>query len=481
MLQLKEAGIRVVSADPEDHSDDESSWGELIRYLRGKAAEDEVKNIRHRTMGGRRAKATGDPEKGIPPMLICGGHSRYGYKWVTNDKGRKIGTEPDHTVIYVSQDGIEWTGVDVIKFLFQSSANGATIKRIAVTLNEMGVPSPYKLKGIQRRDAHKAIWQPSAIARMLRDKGYAGEVTLFKEKVVGKRSNAKRPGAKSEIREKTDPSEQVTIEIPSIISIELYQQVQKQLDKNKRQAGRNNKNPEDFLMRSGLAFCGYCGSRMMGKRRVRKNKNGTETPLFGYTCIGRYGQLEKCKGCWIDARIVDRATWEKVIEIIDNPEVVDEAVTKKRKKDPTAGNRVKIKTKIKEIEAQQETFRTQLRDLMLKGVLDQGTQEFLSTELKQLSERLQEWNTKLIENEDVHQEWKKIEDKLNDVHKTCRQLSEQIHDPEYAPTYQEKRDLVEFFKITATIWKADHSPRFKLESNVVDIVTDLSCLAWPVT
>jgi hypothetical protein len=70
------------------------------------------------------------------------------------------------------------------------------------------------------------------------------------------------------------------------------------------------------------------------------------------------------------------------------------------KKDPTAENRAKIKAKIKEIQ-QQQVFRTQLRDLMLKGALDQGTQEFLTTELKQLEQREQEWNTKLIENEDV--------------------------------------------------------------------------------
>jgi DNA invertase Pin-like site-specific DNA recombinase len=31
ILQLRQAGVRVISADPEDHSDDESTWGEIIR------------------------------------------------------------------------------------------------------------------------------------------------------------------------------------------------------------------------------------------------------------------------------------------------------------------------------------------------------------------------------------------------------------------------------------------------------------------
>ena len=67
MLELKQAGVRIVSADPEDHSDDKSSWGELIRYLRGKAAEDEVKNIRHRTMGEDEPKQWVIPKKGSFP------------------------------------------------------------------------------------------------------------------------------------------------------------------------------------------------------------------------------------------------------------------------------------------------------------------------------------------------------------------------------------------------------------------------------
>src|SRR2546423_1358308 len=70
LMELRQAGVHVLTTNPDDHSDDESSWGEIIRYLKGKAAEDEVKTTRYRTMGGRRAKALGDPEKGVPPCIV---------------------------------------------------------------------------------------------------------------------------------------------------------------------------------------------------------------------------------------------------------------------------------------------------------------------------------------------------------------------------------------------------------------------------
>ena len=173
----------------------------------------------------------GDPEKGVLPMIVGGGHRRYGYKWIKSDKGRNIGVELNNDIAHTFEDGKEWTEGDVILYIFNSSVNGISIKEIARTLNDMGVPSPYQAKGIKKKSDWKPMWQPSAIARMLHDKGFAGEAILFKEKVVGT-----RPGTRKEIRVKTDISEQITIKIPAIVSMELFEKVQEKLSKNKIQA-----------------------------------------------------------------------------------------------------------------------------------------------------------------------------------------------------------------------------------------------------
>jgi site-specific DNA recombinase len=41
-MQLRELGIRILTTDPHDHADDDSSWGEVIRILKGKQAEDRM-------------------------------------------------------------------------------------------------------------------------------------------------------------------------------------------------------------------------------------------------------------------------------------------------------------------------------------------------------------------------------------------------------------------------------------------------------
>ena len=129
---------------------------------------------------------------------------------------------------------------------------------------------------------------------------------------------------------------------------------------------------------------------------------------------------------------------------MNNPEIADAEVAKRRKKDPTAENRSKIQAKIKEIQSQQERFRKQLSDLMIQGLLDQGTQDFLTRELNQLVMQEQDWNTKLVENEDVQAKWKQIDNKLNEIHETCQHIRENMSDSNYIPTYKEKRDLLEF-------------------------------------
>src|SRR5579862_9525328 len=53
-MQLKEYGVRILTTDPNDHADDDTTWGEIIRYLKGKEAEAELNNIKRRTMNGKR-------------------------------------------------------------------------------------------------------------------------------------------------------------------------------------------------------------------------------------------------------------------------------------------------------------------------------------------------------------------------------------------------------------------------------------------
>jgi len=56
----------------DEHADDDSSWGELIRIFKGIQSEDELNNIKRRTTNGKRAKAEGRQQDGTigPKKLV---------------------------------------------------------------------------------------------------------------------------------------------------------------------------------------------------------------------------------------------------------------------------------------------------------------------------------------------------------------------------------------------------------------------------
>src|SRR5258708_4781407 len=246
LMQLRQTGVRVLTTDPDDHADDESLWGESIRYLKGKASEDEVKNTRYRTMGGRRAKALGDPEKGIPPRLVGNGQRIYGYKYIIGEKGRRIGIELNYAVVYVEPDGTEWTEVKVVRFIFEQADNGVSLTKIAEILNQKGIPSPYVTKQMRAKNMRgESTWLTSTLSRVVRQSAYWGKAVMFKTR-PGERVPGKRYGR----REKTTEAEQVIIDVPAIISEELALRVQARVTHNQSFSARNNRDPEATLMRS---------------------------------------------------------------------------------------------------------------------------------------------------------------------------------------------------------------------------------------
>src|SRR5947209_10360760 len=205
-MQLRELGVRILTTDPQEHADDDSLVGEMIRLLKGYQAEEELNNTRRRTMGGRREKALGNEEKGVLPQIIGNGHRYYGYNYVLDDKGKRVGITLNHAVILVDVDGIEWTEVKVVIFIFESAAQGMPLRQIAKALNDKGIPPPYIAKGV--KPAYKKfppIWQGYAVGRIVWQSAYYGEARFFKKRVI-----PRVPG-KKDVRERTTEAEQAVV------------------------------------------------------------------------------------------------------------------------------------------------------------------------------------------------------------------------------------------------------------------------------
>lgn len=466
-MQLKELGIKILTTDPDEHADDDSLIGEMIRLFKGYQAEEELNNTRRRTMNGRRAKVEGRlPDGTIGPKKIIGSGPRlYGYNFTLDDRGKRSGFEIKDEVIHVDENGIKWTEPQVIRFMYESIDAGMPIREITRTLNQKGIPTPSVVNKTKlTKRAMPPTWYPSVVSKILNQPGYYGEYHQFKS-VSGER----KPGQRRRERTQAPEENQVIIGIPAIISKELAEKVQARLQRNKALASRNNKVPQDTLLRVGLATCGICGANMYSHHMARTRKTKTTYEIY-YTCNRNVWTTTKHKSVCISANIIDSAAWNTAMELLRDPNQVDKQLEKNKREDPTIENRKSINKKLSEIRQQQNIFRQQLSKLIIEGKLDKGTEDFLAAQLNQLVHQEKKWQEQLEKDTELHVQWSEVQEGLNKFHKRCLEIKERLNDPNYKPDYEDKRDIIEFFGITVEVWDKENETRFKVSCNPPDVV-----------
>jgi len=173
----------------------------------------------------------------------------------------------------------------------------------------------------------------------------------------------------------------------------------------------------------------------------------------------------------MNARTVDDAAWQKAVEIIRDPSIVDAAIAERRSKDPTASRRKQINKEIASLEAEREDLQADLLRMIRERSLDRNTEGVLTNRLKEIEKLVNQLNSEHLDDEILHQQWDAAQKKLEKMHQRCAVMREKLDDPAYEPDYKTKRDLIEFFGITATIWETGHKPRFKIQFNPPGIVS----------
>ncbi len=354
-MQLQDFGIRILTTEASDHADDDTFEGLRARLQKGLKAEEEVMDLVRRTTNGRREKALGDPEKGIPPQIVGSGNRRYGYKFTYNQRGTRIGYELNYDVIHVEPDGTEWTEVTVVIFIFESAANGVSLRQIAAILNEKGIPTPY----VSRGKRHKAMkenprWQQAIIGRKVKDTGYFGEDRY------GKAVYVRVPGRKRPLRKETPPEGHIIVPIPAIVTKELWEKANRRVSSNKQLATRNNKVSKDCLLRGGFARCAYCGQTLTPHPKPHTLVSGERTATFYYHCSRPFLKDGKCPGCTIAVTVLDNAVVEYIREIIRDPSGVDKNIQELLAENPISKLQQKKVKDLNKILRDQEAMRANL-------------------------------------------------------------------------------------------------------------------------
>jgi site-specific DNA recombinase len=261
------------------------------RAIQVAVAADERRKIVERTQRGRKMAArSGKWVWGNPP---------YGYTLIKETKKlRKVPKEE------------KW-----IRQFFQWMVEGhLTLSAIQKRANELKVPC-YS-KGKRREERLKGYWHKKSIARILSNPIYTGTAYSFRFKrgIVGVNRFIK-PDAQH------DENEWATMSAPRIISNEIFEQCQAQLQRNRETSRRNIKHSYLF---NKLIFCGKCGLTMPASTKLPK----TEAQNFSKFYHGNRGakwekailNYSRCSYCGHIAESRLEPVWKAIEGLLRDPE-----------------------------------------------------------------------------------------------------------------------------------------------------------------
>ena len=223
---LKNNGVNVVSVT--EPFDEESPQGKLINGIISVINEFYSSNLANETIRGEKENAIqGFWNGGVPPI-------GYKVKKVKRGNAEKSTFEIDEQY------------ENVVKEIFSLFLKGNGIKRIAITLNAMGLRTP-----------RGNLWEPSTIRSILINDAYTG--TLVWNKYDKKTKNKKYK----------DKEKWVVVKnaYPKIIEPKVFEQVQSIMNKNKRYNPKSIGKPH---IMSGLLKCGICGSNYVFCRASKR-------------------------------------------------------------------------------------------------------------------------------------------------------------------------------------------------------------------
>jgi site-specific DNA recombinase len=401
---------------------DDSPEGQLVRFVRGYAAKVEHEKIRERVMRGRFASARAG-------KLQHGSRPRYGYRWRDGAAG-----------VY-DEDPI--TG-PIVRGLFAKALNGGTLRAMAHDLTTAGVPSP----------GGRSAWDFSTIGRLLRDPVYAGEAVAFRTQRLPRDHRLDKTGRPLKHGRTVARSEEERIPLPAgtvppLVDRATFDAVQDQLPRNKRESRRSAIDPEAHLLRGGYVHCGHCGRVM-----VVNHKKGYAV----YVCTTAKRFPGQCGFHAISTRLLDELVWAKVWTTLRHPERVrDEAARRRAIGDPTTdADLAAVDGSLAEVERDR---RRQARLLALLDDLDdERTIGEIKGRLAALAQRKQQLEDERAGVLVRRADWEAELARLDNLVACCEMVNGNLTSLGYA----DKRDALLYLNVQATVWRGDHSPRWRV-------------------
>jgi site-specific DNA recombinase len=275
----------------------------LLRQVQGMIAEYERAKIMERCRRGKQYAA----RRGSVNVLSA---APYGYRYIGKHEG---GGEARYQVVAEEARAVrkifEWFGQE-----------RCSIGEVCRRLRSDGIPTR----------TGKSAWDRSVVWLILKNPAYKGTAAFGKTRSGALKPQRLRPqrGRPEQPRRPvsrvdTSSGDQIFIDVPALVSEELFGAVQSQLEEN-RQRRRDRPGGGRYLLQ-GLVVCKRCGYGCYGKPVSRASAHG-RIPYAYYRCTGsdayRFGGQRLCWNKQIRTDILDTSVWEDVSRLLSEPERV---------------------------------------------------------------------------------------------------------------------------------------------------------------
>ena len=277
----------------------DSPQGKLLTQMQGMIAEYERAQIAERTRRGRLEKARHG--EFIPWAYSC-----YGYRYLPKRHG------------YAPQVMIDPVEAAVVRDIYRALVEEQlSCRQITKRLNAAKTLTP---------TGKNSVWQPATVRNILTNRVYAGQARYnYRQPVIPqyrKREEHQLRYLKTG-RSYRSESEWVWSDAPALITVELFDKAQRQLQRN-AEAARKMYQPTSrrYLLRT-LVKCGECGLGMVCIRQLSVCK---KYQYLYYECKGHspltVGRTTKCNAKRVRADRLDEVVWQALCQLLRHPNVI---------------------------------------------------------------------------------------------------------------------------------------------------------------
>lgn len=357
--------------------------GKMMFNIISSFSEYDWNNIQKNSMRGK--------ERAIDEGRWIGGVPPYGY--IVNKDTKKLELYDEKVLLG------KYSEVDVIRMMFDWCANKKmTCEKIAMKLYNMGIPTSTPRKNnLKRKKAE--YWYGERVRYIISNETYKGE------KIIGKRSNTKKPKI---------------MKVPPIVSEEIWQRAQEIKESNKILSLRNS--VRQYLLTRKIR-CGLCGRSFTG------------LAYYGYTyyACNKYRLKNvkhpgKCKNKVIRADVLEDEIWSDLKTFIDNPIAIESFLHQKL----SNMSRIDIDKKLKNINRELDKIkREKVKLIKYIRSSDSCLEKDINVEIAKINKE----ESELLEKKEYYEEINRREEfekkKVSEIEKVMTLFNDKIKNPDF--------------------------------------------------